>query len=83
MLYLTTIKKLKHMNNKFVKTVLKNNGYDLEEVFDEGIESGTEDWMSVVEEVTGEDPYDNLSDEGLVKISEFISIMEDIGIDLY
>ena len=71
------------MNTKFVKTVLKNNGYDMEEVFDDGIESGTEDWMSVVEEVIGEDPYDNLSDEGSAKISEFISIMEDIGIELW
>ena len=28
------------MNTEFVKTVLKNNGYDMEEVFDDGIESG-------------------------------------------
>ena len=71
------------MNKKFVKTVLKNNGYDLEEVYDDGIESGTEEWMDVVSEITNEDPYNGLSENGGKVVMEFINVLEEMGIEMW
>jgi hypothetical protein len=82
LLYSTIIKKLNNMNKEFVKTILDQHGFT-EEFYDEGIESGSEDWMDVVNSITGEDPYKGLSEEGGKKTWEFIVIMGDMGIELW
>jgi hypothetical protein len=82
MLYLTIIKKLNNMNTEFVKTILDQNNFT-EEFYDEGIESGGDEWMDIVSDITGEDPYEGLSEKGHKKVWEFIGIMGDMGIELW
>jgi len=67
-----------------VMDILKRNGID-EDYFDgmggKEVESGTEKWMDVVSDVTGEDAYGELSPEASEKIKSFIQAMEDMGIE--
>jgi hypothetical protein len=39
--------------------------------------------MDIVSDITGEDPYEGLSEEGHKKVWEFIGIMGDMGIELW
>ena len=68
-----------------VMGILNGNGID-EDYFDDmggkKVESGTEEWMDVVSDVTGEDAYGELSPEASEKIESFIQIMRAMGIEL-
>jgi hypothetical protein len=68
-----------------VMDILNRNGVD-EDYFDsmggKEVESGTEEWMDIVSDVTGEDAYGDLSPEAESKIQSFIQAMEAMGIEL-
>ncbi len=68
-----------------VMDILNRNGVD-EDYFDsmggKEVESGTEEWMDIVSDVTGEDAYGDLSPEAESKIQSFIRAMEAMGIEL-
>lgn len=71
----------------YVMKVLSDNGID-QNYLDENdnwIESGTEEWMDVISDITGEDPYDmdEWEEEKFEKIKEFIKVMEANGIEFY
>ena len=71
----------------YVMKVLSDNGID-QNYLDENdnwIESGTEEWMDVISDITGEDPYDmdEWEEEKFEKIKEFINVMEENGIEFY
>ena len=71
----------------YVMKVLSDNGID-QNYLDENdnwIESGTEEWMDVISDITGEDPYDmdEWEEEKFEKIKEFINVMEANGIEFY
>jgi hypothetical protein len=69
-----------------VTQILANNGID-DDYFDEigamEVEGGTEEWMDVLSEITGKDAYDStFTPEDDLKIQQFISTMEAMGIEL-
>jgi hypothetical protein len=72
------------MDKNYVLKVLTNNGFSDEKLDWLEIESGSEEWMDVVSEITGKDAYEgDFSDEDNKKIEEFIDIMVEIGISFY
>ena len=69
----------------YVKQVLNANGINDTYLEDNEfcIESGTEEWMDILSDVTGKDAYDD-SDwtrEDLDRVQEFITVMNQNGID--
>lgn len=70
----------------YVMQVLNNNGVDSEylEDMDNCVEGGSEEWMGALSEVIGKSAYnDSEWDEGdQDKITEFIRVMENHGIEL-
>ena len=75
------------MDFNYVMKVLSDNGID-QNYLDENdnlIESGTEEWMDVISDITGEDPYDmdEWEEEKFEKIKEFINVMEENGIEFF
>ena len=50
-----------------------------------GLESGGDDWMEVISYITGKDAYDSdsFTKEDLILIEEFISVMDENGLELY
>jgi hypothetical protein len=72
------------MDKNYVLKVLTNNGFSDEKLDWLEIESGSEEWMDVVSEITGKDAYEgDFSDEDNKKIEEFIDIMVEMGISFY
>lgn len=67
-----------------VTQILANNGIDdnyLEE--NEGVISGSEEWMDVSSEITGKDAYDgDFTDKDYKIVQNFISTMDSMGIEL-
>ena len=80
------MKKFTHEN---VLEILFNNGID-DEYFEEmdgldnkEIEGGSEEWMDVLSDVVGKDVYnEELSEEDEVLVSEFMSVLEEMEINL-
>jgi hypothetical protein len=71
------------MNKKQIMTILNNNGIDENYLGpDMELELGTEEWMGVVEELTGKNPFDDnaLTDEDHAKIQDFMDKLEELGI---
>jgi hypothetical protein len=67
-----------------VTQILANNGINdnyLDEM--EGVESGSDEWMDVVSEITGKDAYGNsgLTAEEQAKLTNFMKIMKGMGIE--
>ena len=68
-----------HLTRDEVKSILENNGINSEylEDTDNEVIGGTEEWMDVIEEITGKDPYnDTMGEEESKVINKFIDIME-------
>ena len=75
----------KQASEEYILQVLANNGIDSEYLndMDNEVEGGTDEWMDVITELTGKDPYvDELTPEDNKKVGEFIKAMRDIGITL-
>jgi hypothetical protein len=49
----------------------------------EGIELGGDFWMEIAEEITNENPFQELSDEGHNKLWNFRQMVEKLGIEFY
>ena len=80
-----SIKFLTESKPEEIFAILEQNGID-EEYF-EGmggmeIESGGDEWMSVIEDITGEDPYGELSEKATVITEIFIKKLYGIGVEL-
>jgi hypothetical protein len=71
----------------YVMEVLNNNGIDQDYLNDNDnyIEAGTEEWMDVLGDLIGKNPYevDEIEDEDHELVMEFIKVMEDNGIELF
>lgn len=69
-----------------VKTILTNNGIDddyFESMDGKAIETGTEEWLDVLSDVTGKDAYTAEFDkEDEAKIQAFMQKLEALGIEL-
>ena len=80
------MKKFTHEN---VLEILFNNGID-DEYFEEmdgldnkEIEGGSEEWMDVLSDIVGKDVYnEELSEEDESLVSEFMSVLEEMEINL-
>ena len=59
--------------------ILANNGIDDEylENNDNEVEGGTNEWMDVISEITGKNPYetDTITSDDYTKVGQFIDIM--------
>ena len=66
------------LEERQVLNILRNNGIDEQylEDNDNEVESGSEEWMGVIEELTGADPYEDDLSQYDKKINDFISVME-------
>jgi len=69
-----------------VKTILTNNGIDddyFESMGGKEIETGTEEWLDILSDVTGKDAYTAEFDEAdEAKIQIFMQKLEALGIEL-
>ena len=69
-----------------VKTILDNNGIDddyFESMGGKEIETGTEEWLDVLSDVTGKDAYTaEFDEEDEAKIQAFMQKLEALGIEL-
>jgi hypothetical protein len=69
-----------------VKTILDNNGIDddyFESMGEKAIETGTEEWLDILSDVTGKDAYTAEFDkEDEAKIQVFMQKLETLGIEL-
>ena len=69
-----------------VKTILDNNGIDddyFESMGEKAIETGTEEWLDILSDVTGKDAYTAEFDEAdEAKIQVFMQKLEALGIEL-
>ena len=70
------------MEQQYIIDTLANHGFTSEH-YDQGIESGSEEWMSIVEDITNENPYDGLSEQGSATTWQFIKVMGELGIELW
>jgi hypothetical protein len=72
--------------NMDVKTILTNNGIDddyFESMGEKSIETGTEEWLDVLSDVTGKDAYTaEFDEEDEAKIQAFMQKLEALGIEL-
>jgi hypothetical protein len=70
-----------------VEQILANIGMSLKDELEGDepmIEYGTEEWMAIVEEITGKDPYDNnteYTEQESAAISKFVEEAEKLGIE--
>lgn len=76
---------MNEVNIDYVYKTFEDLGMDIDEIEQEGIESGGEDWMDVVSYITGKDAYDEfaLTEDDHILIQEFISVMGEHGIELW
>ena len=69
-----------------VKTILTNNGIDddyFESMGGKEIETGTEEWLDILSDVTGKDAYTaEFDEEDEAKIQAFMQKLEALGIEL-
>jgi hypothetical protein len=69
-----------------IKTILTNNGIDddyFESMGGKEIETGTEEWLDVLSDVTGKDAYTaEFDEEDEAKIQAFMQKLEALGIEL-
>jgi hypothetical protein len=69
-----------------VKTILDNNGIDddyFESMGEKSIETGTEEWLDILSDVTGKDAYTaEFDEEDEAKIQVFMQKLEALGIEL-
>jgi hypothetical protein len=69
-----------------VKTILDNNGIDddyFESMGEKAIETGTEEWLDILSDVTGKDAYTaEFDEEDEAKIQVFMQKLEALGIEL-
>ena len=76
----------KSFTSEEVKSILSNNGIDddyFESMGGKEIESGGEEWMDVLSDITGKDAYeDKFSEQDDETIANFFSALEDMGIEL-
>ena len=76
----------KSFTSEEVKLILSNNGIDddyFESMGGKEIESGGEEWMDVLSDITGKDAYeDKFSEQDDETIANFFSALEDMGIEL-
>jgi hypothetical protein len=75
------------INESYVLKVLNMyyNTDEMEEIMEDGIESGTEGWLDTLSEVIGKSAYnDSEWEEGdNERIMEFINVMEGMGINMF
>ena len=71
-------------SDNFVKQLLSNNGIDEDYLEDMGgIESGSEEWMDVLSELTGKNAYGTDFDkDDNEKIKKLVIVLNKMGIDL-
>ena len=78
--------KKKSFTSEEVKSILSNNGINddyFESMGGKEIESGGEEWMDVLSDITGKDAYeDKFSEQDDETIANFFSALEDMGIEL-
>ena len=75
----------KTFTSKEVNKILMDNGVDQEflDNNDNSMEAGNEPWMSIVSDITGKDAYnDNFTPQDDKTIQNFMSTLEDMGIEL-
>ena len=80
---------MKKFTYENVLEILFNNGID-DEYFEEmdgldnkEIEGGSEEWMDVLSDIVGKDVYnEELSEEDEILVSEFMSVLEEMEINL-
>ena len=76
------------MENKELLELLERHGVDNDYLVDmEGIESGSEEWMSIIAEVVGKDPYTMFDDGSWTSeddklVKNLINELEKINIEL-
>lgn len=70
------------MEQQYVIDTLANHGFTSEH-YSQGIEAGSEDWMGIVEDITNENPYEGLSEQGNNITLQFIRVMGELGIELW
>lgn len=67
--------------------ILARNGIDddyFEAMGGKEIEGGSEEWLDVIEDITGKHPYtDEFDDEDNEKIEAFMEELEKLGIEFY
>lgn len=70
-----------------VMDILARNGIDddyFEAMGGKEIEGGSEEWMDVLADITGKDPYaGEFDDEDNEKIEAFMEELEELGIEFY
>jgi len=56
---------------------------DNDAIWDGSVEAGGDSWMSVITDITGEDPYEgDLSPEADAKVAAFMRKMSEMGIEV-
>jgi hypothetical protein len=70
-----------------VRQILTNIGEDLDQMLaaEPTIERGTEEWMAILEEITGKDPYNNnteYTERESALIQKFIEEAEELGLEI-
>ena len=76
------------MTKQYVIDVLLNNGIDANYLSDNDneVEGGTNEWMDVISEITGKNPYetDTITSDDYAKVGQFIDIMSnELGIGFF
>ena len=76
---------MNEVNIDYVYKTFEDLGMDIDEIEQEGFESGGEDWMDVISYITGKNAYDEstITEDDHTLIQEFISVMEENGIELW
>jgi len=72
------------MEQQYVIDTLAENGFTSEH-YDQGMEMGSEEWMGIVETITGKNPYDDsvLTEDNNKTIWEFQVVMGELGIECW
>jgi hypothetical protein len=72
------------MTQQYVIDTLAKNGFTSEH-YDQGMEMGSEEWMDIVETITGKNPYDDsvLTEDDNKMIWEFQVVMGELGIECW
>jgi hypothetical protein len=72
------------MTQQYVIDTLAENGFTSEH-YDQGMEMGSEQWMDIVETITGKNAYDDsvLTEDDNKTIWEFRVVMGELGIECW
>lgn len=77
---------MNEINSEFMYQTFKHLGLNINEIEQEGMELGGEEWMEIMFYITGKDAYDDdvfFTEEDDALMQEFTNVMEENGIGLW